>query len=218
MPFDKDFCVWREIPGDAFHVFDIALGSWRDFDLGQAYDGFTSIDPIRAGDRFFALICGRTVGAASLRPCTVRDLAERRDLHRFEAMNAWAVGALDEQGRPEVRLRLQLDYANRGESLRVAMDGTVRRIEASPNVDLLAPNGGFMFPDWRPETALLADAGGQVVARLPFPPFSCGAGNPLDASCRVTADRRRWLVPRTISINGNSGDREVQLGLYEVPR
>jgi hypothetical protein len=218
MPFDADFCTWRELPGNAIHFFDIARGSWRDFDLGQTYDGFTSIDPIRAGDRFFAMICGRTMGATSLRPCAIRDLAEGRDIHQFNAMNAWAVGALDEQGRPEVRLRFQLDYGNRGESRRVAMDGTVRRIEASLNVNLLAPNGGFMLPDWRPETALLADAGGRVVARLPFPSLSCGGAHLLDANCRFTSDRRRWLVPRNVPMAGNAEDHDVQLGLYELSR
>jgi hypothetical protein len=217
MPFDTNVCIWRDIPGRELHVFEIGLGRWRSFDLGQVHDGYTAVDFVLAGPRPYALICGRSMDGGGQRPCTLRDLADGRDIHRFTALHARAVGALDGESRPEVRIAIGTEYGGGGETIRVAADGSVRRIARSLQMSLRTPGEGMLLPDWNPETALLADPAGRIVARLPFAPNSCGVAWVAGFGCQSTADGRRWLVPLHRQLRPGTEDNRTDLAFIELP-
>lgn len=217
MPFDEFVCTWRDIPGRQLHVFEVGLGRWRSFDLGRVLDAYTSADFILAGPRPYALICGRSEGGSGRRPCTLRDLADGRDIHRFTALSAHAAGALDGEGRPEVRIAISTGHGGQGETVRVAMDGTVRRIAQSLQMHLRAPGDRMLLPDWSPGTSLLVDAAGRTVARLAFAPNSCGVAWVSGFGCPATADGRRWLVPANRRLREGTADNRTDLALYELP-
>lgn len=217
MPFDANVCVWRDIPGRALHIFEVGVGRWRTFDLGQVHDGYTAVDFVLAGNRPYALICGRARDSGGQRPCTLRDLADGRDVHHFIALHARAVGAVDGEGRPEVRIAMGTEIAGRGETIRIAADGTVRRVAQSLQMSLRTPGNGMLLPDWSPETSLLVDAAGRTVARLAFAPNSCGVAWVSGFSCPATTDGRRWLVPAIRRLREGTDDNRTDLALYELP-
>jgi hypothetical protein len=216
MPLDADYCVWRDIPGSSVHLLDVKEGRWQSFDLGQTLGGSHSLDVVRAGGQFYAVICGPSAAnVAGMRQCSLTELATRRTIHSFEASSLRAVGAVDEQGRPEIRLALNLE-PNRRESRRVAIHGSMRVVDPAGRANLSAPGGGMVLAVGENESVLV-DAAGRQVARLPFDAQSCGWGWPTwTGGCRFLGDRRKWLVPsETVSENGPK--EKMQLTLYAVP-
>jgi hypothetical protein len=121
-------------------------------------------------------------------------LSERRT-YAFDASNLRAEGGFDEQGRPELRLTLSLNFGLRDQR-RVALDGTVRTIDPEGRAALMAPGGGMVLPAADPRTSILVGVDGRPVARLPFPAQACGNGWPdWNGWCRYSADGRRLLMP-----------------------
>jgi hypothetical protein len=216
MPLDANHCVWRDLPGSSVHILDVKEGRWQSFDLGRMLDGSHSLDVVSAGGQFYAVICGphgpRFLG---LRPCSITELATRRTIHSFKASSLRAVGAVDEQGRPEIRLALDLE-PNRRESRRVSIDGSMRVIDLTGRVNLSAPSGGMVLAAGE-NASVLVDAAGLQVARLPFDAQSCGGGWPTwTAGCRFTDNKRKWLVPSN-RLPENGLKNEMQLTLYAIP-
>lgn len=216
MPLDADYCVWRDIPGSSVHLLDVKEGRWQSYDLGQTLGGSHSLDVVRAGGQFYGVICGPSApNVSGMRQCSLTELATRRMIHSFEASSLRAVGAVDEQGRPEIRLALSLQ-PNRRESRRISVEGTMRVIDAAGRANLSAPGGGMVLAVGE-NVSVLVDATGREVARLPFDAQSCGWGWPSwTGGCRFSGDKRKWLVPsETVAENGSK--EKLQLTLYAVP-
>jgi hypothetical protein len=217
MPLDEHWCTWRDIPGSVVHLLDVEKGIWRDFDLGRTLDGYASLDVVPAGGEFYAIICERAVRSDPPgRPCSIIDLATRRVIHRFEADGVRAVGAVDEQGRPEIRL--QLAIGNKRSSHRIALDGSMRPIDPAGRANLAPPGGGILLPGGDGQASILVDVTGRSVASFPFPPASCGFGWPSWREwCRFSADGRKWLVSSNALPVDREPDTKAQLTLYALP-
>lgn len=218
MPLNADFCVWREIGGRVLHVFDIRAGSWRSHDTGRSLDQFTGVQFVPAGAGLYAIICDRAPSAyPAIRACALNDLATGAVLYRFEASNQSAVGGVDAQGRPEIRLSLNFDGGRR-ETRIVGLDGTARTIESVPAANISPPGGGMILPTGNGGTSLLVNAAGREIARLPFAPLACGNGWPTWSGwCRYSADSRRWLVPFDALSGSDTQNHDSGLTLYAVP-
>jgi hypothetical protein len=217
MPLDASWCIWREIPGSTIHFLDVAQARWHDFDVGRTLGNDIGVDVVVAGDGFFAIVCEPPHGDYPYpRSCSILDLATGRTIYRFETGQLRAVGALDERGRPEIRLALSIE-PNKSESRRVSVDGTMRMIDPQGRANLIAPGGGMVVAG-EGQGSMLIDQTGRAVATFPFHPQSCGNGWPgWQQWCRFSADGRKWLIPSNAFPESRAPDNKTQLTLYELP-
>ncbi|HYJ31365.1 MAG TPA: hypothetical protein VEW25_13630 [Allosphingosinicella sp.] len=214
-PHDARFCTSRLPDERSLHVLDVRSGAWRSFDLGRDTDGATIVHPAAAGERMFALVCSRAIAGGQ--PCAVRDLEAGRDVHAFVAFVLRASGALDEQGRPEVRVEMRPPSGGPAELRSIAADGSFRTVTLQERRSLEVPGGRRLVAAGERES-LLRDRDGAPVARFPFSYAACGIHWLTElASCRVTPDGSRWLVPLSEPLEGEEeGGRSVLL-VYAVP-
>lgn len=214
VPVEGRFCFWRDYPGRYVHMLDLR-GGGRSLDTGWMLGPYESVEFAAAGERQYAVVCRQSpVPYPPRRPCSILDLADGRQIYAFETNSFHAIGAVDEQGRSEVRLALSSSTGGQ-EDRRVAADGTMRVIDAAGRANLAAPGGGMIVPGETEATSILVDGNGRPVARLPFPAQRCGNGWPSwSGYCRISADGRRWLVPSNALAVGP--DSKVQLILYDV--
>lgn len=92
-----------------------------------------------ASDRVFVVACWPDRDSHPSRyDCSTRDLHSGREIHRFETALPRAVGGLDEQGHPEIRLTRPVDIGRR-EQLRIGLDGTLQVIDPAGRSSLAAP-------------------------------------------------------------------------------
>lgn len=215
MPIDEQYCTWREIPGEQIHILDVAKGTWRSFEVGRRLDQYQAVEVVPAGATFFAIVCGRSKPAyPPISPCELLDLESKRVIHRFEAGRVRGVGSTRSDGTPEVRLDLM--SGEQRESRSVSIDGEVTVASASGGAGLAAPNGGMLVPS-PAGGSILVDATGRKVPHLTFAAQSCGNGwQHWTQGCRVSQDRRLWLVP-TMHSRGDGTDDNARLVMYEVP-
>lgn len=188
-PLDARYCTSRLPEERSLHVLDIRSGSWRSFDLGHDADRFTIVHPVAAGDRLYALVCGRATGEGQ--PCSLRDLEASRDIHQLTANVLGAIGTLDELGRPEVQVQSHPSSGARVELRRIGADGSVRIV--SPDEWRWRDVPGGRRLDALGETeSLLRERSGAAVARFPFPPATCGTHRlTAFANCRISPDGAR---------------------------
>jgi hypothetical protein len=222
MPGSARFCFWRDENGRLLHAFDMVEGRWRSVETG-GFDQFTMTDFVDAGGLPFVVLCRPTRDApVRRRPCSIVDFRDGRRIYEFEAETLRALGAFDEQGRPEIRLALFLGEPGREqrrEDRRVSIDGAMRVIDPKGRANLNPPGGGLILPGEAAGTSLLIDSHGQAAARLPFSAQACGDGWPSwTGYCRISADGRRWLVPVSQPVQGGSEqDERVGLTMYGLP-
>ena len=217
MPLDEDYCVWRDMPGDAIHVLDVTSSVWRSFPVGRVLSGTDIVDVVRSGATFYAVICSPPSSGESQQDgrCVVRDLAAERELHSFQGKHARAVGVPD-PARPGVRMTISI--GNRQENYLIAADGSTQLIDATGHTSLLAPTGGMILPAKVKGTSILTDVAGRAVAGLPFTSYSCGNGWPSWlAACPVSSNGWRWLVPSNDEPEERQPNSKVRLTLYDVP-
>lgn len=221
-PMAERFCFRRDLPGRYLHYVDIRErgGGGRSVDIGRELGQSDTIRFAVAGDRPYAVICGRSPEPYPPRnPCHVRDLRENRAIYAFTAGNLRVDGGVDERGRPELRLSVFQEPGER-EQRRVSPEGAMRVIDGAGRANLGPPGGGLILPDGE-GASLLIGRDGRPVARLPFHAQMCGSGWPdWRGWCRISADGRRWLVPAHSRVDGEGYGGEVRragLSLYELP-
>lgn len=212
-PVEQFHCFWTDRGGRYVHVLDLRAGGGRSFDIGAPLGDQDTVDFVVAGARPYAILCRpSSVPYPSRRPCSIRDLADWREIYAFETSHVAAVGGRDEQGRPEIRMALTSGTGER-EQRRVAADGSARLIDAQSRAGLTAPGGGMILPGADAATSLLVDRAGRPVVRLPVPAQVCVYG-----PCPISADLRRWLLPSLSPVEGGEeDDRRLGLTLYEIP-
>lgn len=214
VPVEGRYCFRRDTGGRYLHTVDVrSADGGRSLDTGRVLTDFDIPYFTVAAGHPMAVLCGRQPDYGKLRDCRVFDLVSGKAIHDFKNDNLRAFGAADEQGRPEVRLTL-IEGERKREQRRVGLDGRMRVVDPEGRANLLAPGGGLIL--WVDESSsLLVDAGGKMVARLPFVSQACGQGWPdWTAGCRFSGDGRRWLLPLRPK---DESEKRGGLTLYEIP-
>jgi hypothetical protein len=190
VPQAERYCVRIGPDGRSLHVVDLQRGGG-----GRSIDAGTEIGAYEvavAEGRLFSALCGPQPDWKTRRRCRLVDLEADRSTYDFETQNLRLVGASDEQGRPELRLALSFPHEHglpKREDRRVALDGTMRLIDAKGRAQLDPPGGGLVLPIGE-TTSPLVDADGRERARLPFRPSAAemaGPTGPASAASPPTA-------------------------------
>lgn len=220
MPAGSRYCVWTDRPGWSVHVLEVSSGRWSRLDFDRPLDQYTMTEIVPLGDQLSVIACWLIRGPHPSRyDCSIRDFATGREISRMSA-EMWlrAVGGVDEQGRPEIRVWRSVS-SGRWEQLRLGMDGATRVIDSAGRASLSAPGGGMILPGAEEGSSLLVDIAGRPVAGLPFRAQICGAGWPgWQRGCPASSDGRRWLVP--VSTSTRDDDQmvnQVGLALFVIP-
>jgi hypothetical protein len=215
-PIAGHFCFRRDLPGRFVHVVDARTGGGRSVDAGRSLGQFDGVWFAVAGDRPFAVICGRAPSFPRPRPCEILDMTSGRRIYAFTADNLRVDGGVDESGAPELRLTVTHGVGKPPDQRRVSIEGKARSIDPQGRANLLAPGGGMLLPRGDGKASILIDAAGREAALLPFPAHACGNGWPdWWGWCRISADGTRWLVPAPIA--ATDGRQDHRYTLYAVP-
>ncbi|HEX8127094.1 MAG TPA: hypothetical protein VF548_16080 [Allosphingosinicella sp.] len=213
LPVEKRFCFRSDAGGRYLHSVDLAKGGRGvSVDTGRVLTVFDMSDFAVAAGHPFALLCARPPDHRTPRSCRVFDLVSGKAIYDFRSDHVRAFGAVDEAGRPELRLVLT-QGGSKHEHRRVGLDGRARIVDAEGRSNLMAPGGGLILPV-DVTSSLLIDVRGKPVARLPFSSQSCGNGWPdWTGGCSFSADGRRWLLP----LRPEESEKRGGLTLYELP-
>ncbi len=223
MPIDDRYCSWRDIPGRTLHILDVEALSWRAIDLGSVVDGYEIVTPLRAGEAWALLRCGKVdYERDAKRACSATDLSNGKVFHSFRADNPKVLGASGKGGMPE--LRIQTDgFSQVSRSYAVSFAGEVSDLGPANLVNLAAPLGGTIASTGNSATSLWRGADGSPLATLPFVGTACGNGWPSwMRACAASENGRVWLHAKSIR---EGGDRTEELSelyrtgvtVYDVP-
>ncbi|HEU0133475.1 MAG TPA: hypothetical protein VFR28_01510, partial [Allosphingosinicella sp.] len=213
-PVEGRFCFRSETGSAYLHSIDLdGGGGGISVDTGRPLTDFDIATFAAAAGHPMAVLCRRAPERPSPRDCRVFDLVSGKAIHDFQADHVRVFGAVDEKGRPELRLALLRDH-QKHEHRRVGLDGRMRVVDSQGRSNLLAPGGGLILPV-DGTSSLLVDRRGKAVARLPFAALSCGNGwADWTGDCRISGDGRRWLLPLRPA---DESEKRGGLTLYELP-
>lgn len=194
---DQSTCVLWPTGSRTITVLDRKTGAKRPIKTAYKRTPYTFIRVVRAGPELVASVCSEgSSGYPSTRDCDLFKLETGQKFHSMKAGYAVPYGALDESGKPEVRMLAGYENGAGYRAIRVGMDGKERLIGDNFAGTIRLLDGGMIVGDReKPDNSHIIGPDGTTLSIIPVSPHSFGYHyQAVPENNLLSTAQKKWLV------------------------